>query len=149
MKFTASAILLAIALFSCSSKNNEEQKDKGNIQPFEADDPRVENAMKAAQDSLKYFVDYFDRYHGQENYAFSLKSVFADKGESEHMWSIPFSHNETEFRCVLDNEPNAITNYKSGDTITIRFVDVEDFIIVTADTTIIGNYLQTELENGN
>ena len=93
--------------------------------------------------SLKYFVDYFDHYYGQENYSFSLKKVFNDKDEFEHMWSTPFSHDHAEFRCVLDNEPNTLTNYKLGDTVTVRFIDIEDFIIVTADTTIIGNYLQT------
>jgi uncharacterized protein YegJ (DUF2314 family) len=76
-----------------------------------------------------------------------LKKVFTDKDEFEHMWSTPFSLYENGFNCILDNEPNTIKNYRLGDTVKIRFVDIEDFIIVTADSTIIGHYLQKELGN--
>lgn len=148
MKFRTATILLALLSVSCSTKNNnQDQWDKENIRPLEVDDPRVERARKAAQDSLKYFVDYFERYHRQENYSFHLKKVFNDKDEFEHMWSTPYSLSDNGFNCVLDNVPNTIKNYKLGDTVQVRFADIEDFIIVTADTTIIGNYLQRELGN--
>ncbi|WP_276371946.1 DUF2314 domain-containing protein [Chryseolinea sp. H1M3-3] len=147
MKFTNLTILLTLLLFSCSTKNNQDQWDKENIRPLEVDDPRVERARKAAQDSLKYFVDYFGRYHGQENYSFHLKKVFTDKDDYEHMWSTPFSLYDNGFNCVLDNVPNTIKNYKLGDTVKVRFADIEDFIIVISDSTIIGHYLQKELGN--
>jgi uncharacterized protein YegJ (DUF2314 family) len=148
MKFIYPTILLTLLLLSCSTKNNQDQWDKENIRPFDTDDPRVQRARKAAQDSLPYFIDYFKRYNGQENYYFSLKKVFIDKDEFEHMWSTPFSMYDSGFNCTLDNEPNTVTNYRLGDTVKIRFVDIEDCIIVTADSIIIGNYLQRELENG-
>jgi uncharacterized protein YegJ (DUF2314 family) len=139
--------LIIVLLFSCSTKNNQDQWDTENIKDFEVGDPRVARARRAAQDSLKYFVDYFERYYGQTNYSFSLKTVFSEKDYFEHMWSTPFSLYDSGFNCILDNEPNTIRSYKLGDTIKVRFRDIEDFIIVTADTTIIGNYLQVQLEN--
>lgn len=148
MRLTLGIILLTTLVFSCSTKNNQDQWDKESIKDFEVDDPRVAKARKAAQDSLKSFVDYFDRFYGQANYFFSLKTIFIDKDEFEHMWSTPFSRYDGGFNCILDNEPNTLPNYKLGDTVKIRFVDIEDFIIVRADTTIIGNYLQAEVENG-
>ncbi len=114
---------------------------------MEVDDPRVERARQAAQDSLTYFVDYFERYNEQKNYSFSLKAVFSDKDDFEHMWSPPFSLYDNGFNCVLDNVPNTLKNYKLGDTVKIRFGDIEDFIIVKADSTVIGHYLQTEIGN--
>ncbi len=62
------------------------------------------------------------------------------------MWSTPLKVNDSSFLCVLDNVPDELTNYSLGDTIEIEFVNIEDFIIVTADTLIFGNYLQYELE---
>jgi uncharacterized protein YegJ (DUF2314 family) len=101
--------------------------------------------MKTTQDSLEFYIDYFKRFYGKKNYHFFLKTSFEDRGEFEHMWSRPFEINETGFKCILDNEPSGLTKYKLGDTIQLEFREIEDCIIVTADKTVIGNYLQKEL----
>ena len=139
-------LILFLIIQSCSTRtNNQDDWGKNNIRSFEVDDPNVARAMKAAQDSLGFYIDYYNRFHGERNYRFFLKKNFEDDGEFEHMWSKPIELNERGFTCILDNEPNGLRNYKLGDTLQIDFEDIEDFIIVTADTIEIGNYLQKEL----
>ena len=135
-----------LTIIGCSTKsNNQDNWDKENLRDLEANDPRVLRAMKATQDSMSYYIDYFKRFYGQLNYKFFLKSSIRDIEEIEHMWLRPFSLDNNGFNCILDNEPSTLTNYQLGDTIQIRLVDIEDCIIITADTTIIGNYLEKEL----
>jgi uncharacterized protein YegJ (DUF2314 family) len=132
---------------SCSTKSNlDDSSEKQNIKEFDVDDPRVSRAKKVAQDSMSYYIDYFRRFYGQENYKFFLKSAISDSNDIEHMWLKPFSLDDNGFNCILDNEPMTITNHKLGDTIQIRLSDIEDVIIVTADTTIIGHYFEKELK---
>ena len=139
-------ICLFLIIQSCSTKtNNQDDWDKNNLRDIEVDDPKVARAFKAAQDSLTFYIDYFKEFYGQDNYSFFLKKKFEDNGEFEHMWSKPIEINEKGFKCILDNEPSGLENYKLGDTLQIDFGDIEDFIIVTADTIEIGNYLQKEL----
>ncbi len=139
-------IALSLITQSCLTRtNNQDDWDKNNLRDLEVDDPRVQWAYKATQDSLIFYIDYFKRFYGQENYSFFLKKNFEDGGEFEHMWSRPFEINEIGFKCILDNKPSGLKNYSLGDTVQIDFKDIEDCIIVTADTTIIGNYLQKEL----
>lgn len=145
---TGFLLILLFITQSCSTRtNNQDDWDKNNIRDLEADDPAVKRAMKAAQDSLTFYIDYFRRFYGEKNYYFYLKKSFEDNGEFEHMWSKPIEINEEGFKCILDNEPNGLQNYRLGDTLQINFGDIEDFIIVTADTIEIGNYLQKELKN--
>ncbi|HMV09529.1 MAG TPA: DUF2314 domain-containing protein [Cyclobacteriaceae bacterium] len=147
MKFLLSTILLTIILISCSTRSKQDDWDKENLRALEIDDERVARAMKAAQDSLQYYIEYFNKYYGKENYSFYLKKSYTDNDVTEHMWAIPFRLSEDGFACVLDNVPNDMTNYELGDTVKVRFDEVEDFFIVTEDSVVIGNYLQKEIEN--
>ncbi|HRG07599.1 MAG TPA: DUF2314 domain-containing protein [Cyclobacteriaceae bacterium] len=146
MKTILLTITAMASISSCGTKNKQDDWDKKNIRSLEIDDPRVERAMKAAQDSLEYYVDYFKKYYGQENYSFYLKKSFHDNEDTEHMWTAPFLLTDNGFRCTLDNVPNTLTNLNLGDTVDVRFADIEDFVIVTADTVIIGDYLQKEIK---
>lgn len=145
-------VLFVVGLFlitqSCSTKtNNPDDWNKNNLRDLEVSDPKVKRAYKAAQDSLAFYIDYFKNYYRKENYSFYLKKSFEDEGEFEHMWSRPFEINEFGFKCILDNEPIGLKNYNRRDTVQIDFKDIEDFIIVTADSTIIGHYFQKQFSD--
>lgn len=145
IKILLLSVITSLSVNSCSTKkNNQDDWDKENIRSLDIDDPKVKRAMKAAQDSLGFYADYFKKYNGQKDYRFYLKRTFKDQEEIEHMWSRPISLTDNGFESIIDNQPSTLTNYKLGDTVLIRFADIEDFIIVTADSAVIGHYLQKE-----
>jgi uncharacterized protein YegJ (DUF2314 family) len=148
MKFLPLAILLTLVLISCSTKNKQDDWDRKNLRDLEIADERVARAKKAAQDSLQFYVQYFNKYYGQENYGFYLKKSYTDNEVTEHMWAIPFRLTDKSFDCVIDNVPSNMTNYNLGDTVRVTFDEIEDFTILAPDSTVIGNYLQAEIENG-
>ena len=140
----AVVLALMITILCCSTKNDSsaENPTEENTSAFLPDDPRVLKATKAAQDSLVYFVNFWDIHGGEDGFHFFLKRSFKDGPDQEHMWSrLVRSYNEG-FLGVLDNEPEIIQNYSVGDTVRIKFKDVEDYMIIMPDSSIVGNYLQ-------
>jgi uncharacterized protein YegJ (DUF2314 family) len=136
------SIFVLTAICSCSALSDKQDDwAKENIRHIQVGDKDVLDAFQAAQDSLVYFIDYFEKYDSSSGYHFYLKTSFSDKDEVEHMWSIPFEKNDYKFFCVLDNVPNVVSNYEIGDAVEIEFKSVEDCIITVGDTLLIGAYL--------
>lgn len=106
----------------------------------------MQKAFKKTQDSLQYFIDYFEKYSKDTNYYFSIKSKFTDNKNPEHMWAKPIKLTSLGFLSIIDNVPNKLQNYKYRDTVEVYLKNIEDFIIAMPDSTVIGNYLQSELE---
>lgn len=125
---------------SCRPKTSSEE-----VTSLPAKDPRVETARQKAQDNLPTFINSFGSHGADFDYMFALKASFVEESTVEHMWSIPFSFDGEIFRCILNNEPQAVTNYMLGDTVNIKAADVEDFIIIMPDSTVVGDYLTVEL----
>lgn len=141
LRFLITCLLLA----SCSTTSPDTDDEDENMIKIAEDDPRLLRAIKATQDSLPYYIDYFQRFHENDNFHFFVKGPIYDDTNEEHMWLSPIRLEAESFLCVLDNDPNVITNHRYGDTISIQWKDIEDCMIVTPDTTVIGNYLQKEL----
>lgn len=59
-----------------------------------------------------------------------IKTGFVDKDKVEHMWVKVKKVNEEArvFEGYLDNDPVMVTNFKSGDKVSILFTEVEEVI---------------------
>jgi uncharacterized protein YegJ (DUF2314 family) len=141
------AILSLLLIISCSPKNPGEPSE--DVMGLSVKDPRVETARLLAQDSLPRFISYFEKYGADYDYMFALKASFEQESTVEHMWAIPFSFDGKTFGCILNNVPQAVTNYSFGDTVNISGMSVEDFIIILPDSGVVGDYLTRELGKDN
>ncbi len=137
--------LAVLILTHCSPRNSDGKKeavDDPNIFQLSQGDQLVLKAMRSAQDSLVFLVNFWDIYGGEDDYRFFLKRTFHDGADEEHMWSRLVKVYDGGFLAVLDNEPGVINNLRMGDTVRVKFKDVEDFMIVMPDSTVVGNYLR-------
>ena len=54
-----------------------------------------------------------------------VKKAYMDKGRIEHMWVIVRKVSKTGVRGVLDNQPVLVENLKLGDSVFIKYKDIE------------------------
>jgi uncharacterized protein YegJ (DUF2314 family) len=134
-------ILFIFIITSCSQRDRENAQEDYDVIGLKASDRNVALAQKAAQDSLHYFVAYYEKYHDNPSYTFFIKSSYQDGESVEHMWSQPIAVEDGKFISILDNIPTRINNYTIGDTVTVEFPGVEDYLMY-GESSVIGNYLQ-------
>lgn len=144
--FSLFVLIFSILLLSACSNKSVEQTDwdRNNIREINSEDIRIQNAIKLAQDSIGFFVNYFNFFSSDTNYTFFIKSKFVEEGIIEHIWSKPIKVNSKGFISIIDNVPSKLRSFKYKDTVEIFLKNVEDFIITTPDSWEIGNYFKAQ-----
>ncbi len=81
-----------------------------------------------AQAHLQTFIDSV-KIHGRDtmNYEFMIKSEFVENDDHEHMWSLILSYDKGNFKGIFIDSAFDIKNIKTGDKISIKRADVEDW----------------------
>lgn len=120
MKFVPLAVILSL-LLAASAGAVEDQTVR-----VKRDDTEMQAAIRQAQASLDAFLALKESPpKGASN--FKLKVVIHDGDRQEVMWVKPFKQTETGFVGILNDQPEYVTNVRSGQRLTFTRADVADW----------------------
>lgn len=104
---------------------------------IDGDDKEMIKAYQLAQDTFKYFwreLSWEKRRIIPALDMACIKTLFRDdkvldgSPNSEHMWLSDIDFNGIDIKGVLLNSPNWITNFKKGDSVTIKLNEITDWM---------------------
>lgn len=123
-------ILIFLALPSLAQNTKVENNTEYYSVTLSKNDAKFLALKDTAQLHLPQFIDSLAK-HGADrnNYAFSVKTDFVEKGVHEHMWSQVFLFKDGRFEGVFIDSPFDIKNIKTGDKVSIKKSAVEDWLI--------------------
>ncbi len=128
------SLLFTILILWSISSFAQQTKIENNTEYHSVDlakgDAKFLALKDSAQKHLSQFIDSLAK-HGADrnNYAFSVKTDFVEKGVHEHMWSQVFLLKNGSFEGIFIDSPFDIKNIKPGDKVSIKKDAVEDWII--------------------
>ncbi|HMF17490.1 MAG TPA: DUF2314 domain-containing protein [Gemmataceae bacterium] len=117
-------LFFVFAVFGCGK---ESVPDK--VIPVAGDDPRMNAAIDKARATVKTFIDALQSPKpGQQG--FSVKVVFTDGDNDEHMWLLPVRYDGKKFRGTVNNAPQTVKNIKMGQRVTVEPSKISDWMFV-------------------
>jgi uncharacterized protein YegJ (DUF2314 family) len=119
-------ILIAIfCLASCKDSNKIEREGEPTIYGVKSEDEEMNAAILQANETLDDFkkglLDPTADSH-------ALKVKFSNEKGIEHMWIGDIVYKDGQYSGILNNEPEYITEYKSGDKIEVDASKISDWI---------------------
>ena len=107
------------------------------------------SALKdTAQKHLPEFIDSVQRNGvNTQNYRFTIKTDFVEKGHHEHLWSQILAFENGYFVGIFIDAPFTIKNIKFGDSVRIAKKDVEDWEMENLKTQKQIGYFSEKIEN--
>ncbi|RFZ95300.1 DUF2314 domain-containing protein [Mucilaginibacter conchicola] len=109
---------------------------------LDKDDATFLKLKALAQSKIAEFVNAV-KVHGTDykNYHLMVKSDFVEGDEHEHMWTQVYAYRNGSFDGVFVDKPFAIKKIKTGQRLTIKQADIEDWVIYDAnDVKIAGGF---------
>ena len=126
------AVCLALVLLTGCSKQEQfegktvEREGQPAIVYVKGDNPDRVNAIETARSTLDQFRTAFD--DPQPAYTqFSVKVLFEEGEQAEHMWTQPIRFEGEEYVGLLSNIPYHITNLKLGDEVRVPVSQISDW----------------------
>lgn len=119
-------ILIAIlCLASCKDSNKIEREGEPTIYGVKSEDEEMNAAILQANETLDDFkkglLDPTADSH-------ALKVKFSNEKGIEHMWIGDIVYKDGQYSGILNNEPEYITEYKSGDKIEVDASKISDWM---------------------
>ncbi len=117
--------------------DSSDEAKSSPIFPIRADNPEMEQAIKRARASFKFFWRELSWEYRRIIPALNLACVKAafkvddrqdDQPESEHMWLNEIMFNGYKIQGTLINEPSWVTSVAAGDAVTLKLNEVEDWM---------------------
>jgi len=102
---------------------------KSDITQLAADDPRILEAKKQAQESIKTLVEQVNSKDCYKLLDCKVKYDFVADDKHEHMWVAVLAERDGLLYGSLANVPEVITSLHSGDKVKVKVSDVEDWTI--------------------
>jgi uncharacterized protein YegJ (DUF2314 family) len=93
------------------------------------DDPRMNAAIEKARSSVGQFIAALKSPKPGQS-AFSIKVPFTDGGKTEHFWLTPVTYDGTNFKGVVDNEPEDVKTVKMGQSVTVAPDKISDWMYI-------------------
>ncbi|HEY1192625.1 YegJ family protein [Flavobacterium sp.] len=119
-------ILIAILyLASCKDSNKIEREGEPTIYGVKSEDEEMNAAILQANETLDDFkkglLDPTADSH-------ALKVKFSNEKGIEHMWIGDIVYKDGQYSGILNNEPEYVTEYKSGDKIEVDASKISDWM---------------------
>lgn len=119
-------ILIAIlCLASCKDSNKIEREGEPTIYGVKSEDEEMNAAILQANETLDDFkkglLDPTADSH-------ALKVKFSNEKGIEHMWIGDIVYKDGQYSGILNNEPEYVTEYKSGDKIEVDASKISDWM---------------------
>ena len=98
-----------------------------------------------AQNRIDEFIEAVNKY-GKDvgNYRLVVKSDFVENDEHEHMWSQIVMYNNGVFAGVFIDSPFKLKKIKTGQKVSVKKSDIEDWIIYNSKNEKIAGYFSEE-----
>lgn len=104
----------------------------------EADDEALAEATRTAQSRLDEFrIAWANR---EEDQHFAVKAPFVDGKETEHMWVTVTDMEDGTVTGTLDSEPQVVRTVATGQRVTLRNEEIEDWIIADPSGRMTGGF---------
>ncbi|WP_234859537.1 DUF2314 domain-containing protein [Aquimarina aquimarini] len=134
------------------NKNDQDKESEEELPIFYAQkDSKMQQAIDKARSTFKYFWRELSWEHRRiiPAHGFAcVKVTFTQQFEgddtpvTEHMWINEISFDGATIYGILVNQPNALTNIKQGDAVTISMEEITDWMISIAGKTYGGFTIQ-------
>ncbi len=102
--------------------------DKDPIYGVHDQDPVMNDAIKKARETVEDFKKILANPAGKES--LSIKGAFTDGKETEHMWLEDVTYRGGFFKGKIGNDPDMVSNYKYGQTVTVKESEISDWMYV-------------------
>lgn len=120
------------------------REGQADVLGVDGDDARMNAAMQRARATLPAFNAYLPRAARGEVSA-SLKAVFREGDEVEHMWITDVTLRDGRYHGTLNNRPMGVRNVAEGDPVTVSPDEVSDWMVVGSDGLMRGGFTVLEL----
>jgi len=142
-------VVMACKSFDSKKRGADTAGTKEKIVNLKKDDEMIQKFKDTAQQELPYLIEFMSKHNPKDTlYEYLVKTPFAEKGESEHMWVQVTSFKNGYFSGQLSNEPAFVTNVKLGDKVKVAKEDVEDWILRDYETgTEVGAFSRAYIES--
>ncbi|MEO6978965.1 MAG: DUF2314 domain-containing protein [Mucilaginibacter sp.] len=123
-------ILLVFIVAGAAGQTKVENNTEYKSVALDAEDSTFLALKDTAHKHLDIFLNGLSK-NGTDtkNYRFLVKSDFVENGVHEHMWSQAFRYDKDGFKGIFIDSPFQLKHIKTGDKITIKLDDLEDWSI--------------------
>lgn len=119
-------ILIAIlCLASCKDSNKIEREGEPTIYGVKSEDEEMNAAILQANETLDDFKKGLLDPNADSH---ALKVKFSNEKGIEHMWIGDIVYKDGQYSGILNNEPEYVTEYKSGDKIEVDASKISDWM---------------------
>lgn len=118
---------IALSASACGADQSVTQEAAADtIISVRADDPAMLNAFAKARSTLDDFLQRAASHDSSMSDA-SVKVKIADGDEVEYFWIMPFHASGARYSGVISNDPERVTNVRSGQEISFSVADIYDW----------------------
>ncbi len=120
--------LILVSLFcliSCKESNKIERENEPTIYGVESEDKEMNAAITKANETLNDFNASLTNPKAQNQ---ALKVEFTNSSGTEHMWIGNVVFKDGKYSGILNNDPEYVKEYKSGDKIDIDPSKISDWM---------------------
>jgi uncharacterized protein YegJ (DUF2314 family) len=145
---------LALLLLGCGKKDaaSSQPVADSNHGPIDKvisvkdDDAKMNQAIAKARATVQQFVPALQKpKRGQSS--FSVKMMFTEGRQHEHMWLDEVTYDGTQFHGVVANDPNLVKNVKIGQKASVEPAKISDWMY-TDKGKLVGGYTVRVLRDG-
>lgn len=116
---------MALSLLSCKESNKIERENEPTIYSVADQDKDMNAAIEKAKQTLS---DFNAGLSNPKAESLALKVQFTNSEGSEHMWVGNIELKDGKYSGILNNEPEYVKEYKSGDKIDIDSSKISDWM---------------------
>ena len=125
------SVFLTLTMMSGCNKPSDNHSSTPGVVNVEDDNPEMLAAIRTAKETFGFFEE---NWKTMENDGYSLKFALpTSDGELEHIWFSPTSIQGDSITGECANDPVRVPGLKIGDTRTVTWDDVSDWMIVVGN----------------
>nr|WP_294782325.1 DUF2314 domain-containing protein [uncultured Flavobacterium sp.] len=125
MKIKFLILISLFCLIGCKDSNKIEREGEPAIYSVKGEDEEMNSAILKANETL----DDFNKALLDPNAdSHALKVKFSNAKGIEHMWIGSIVYKDGKYSGILNNKPEYVTEYKSGDKIDVETSQISDWM---------------------
>ncbi|MBW1656631.1 YegJ family protein [Flavobacterium quisquiliarum] len=127
MKTKIIILLSILCLTSCKESNKIERENEPPIYSVESQDEEMNAAILKANETLDDFNSGLINPKAESH---ALKVKFTNSSGTEHMWVGNIVFKDGKYSGILNNEPEYVKEYRSGDQIEVDPSKISDWMYI-------------------
>ncbi len=143
MKTKIIFLISLLCLISCKESNKIERENEPTIYGVESEDKEMNAAILKANETLD---DFNAGLLNPKTESHALKVKFTNSSGIEHMWVGNIVFKDGKYSGILNNDPEYVKEYKSGDSIDVDPSKISDWMYIE-NGKLFGGYTIKALRN--